>query len=72
MVTPLATQLKFIELSSAPREDHFLDSEILCESHANFAPILEAATLIDLGENKCLTALQKGHTPAAWKQIFFY
>lgn len=66
-------QVHCFELSSALSEDHFLDSEILCEPHANFVPILEADTLIDLGENKYLTALKKGHTPAAWKQkIFFY
>lgn len=65
-------QVHCFEFSSAPREDHFLDFEILCEPHANFIPILEADTLIDLGENKYLTALKKGHTPAAWKQKIFF
>jgi len=41
------------------------DSEILCESHPKFIPILGVDPLMDLGENEYVTALKKGHTPVA-------
>lgn len=68
IITSVTTvEVHCFDLFSAPREAHSLrlrDSE----SHPKFIPTLEVDPLMDLGENKSVTALKNGHdTPVAWK-----
>lgn len=71
-VTPLATvQVHCFELSSAPKEALFFFL-LIVNNTAKFIPILEVDTVMDLGENKYLTVLKKGHIPAVWKQKTFF